>query len=155
MNLPQRTYTCMNFYEYLGPYTYVIAAYRFEAEDPYLYFHWAYRIRAYRKTYYNPMILVSIEDLASDPKIYPPKLGKLHRRPKTKRIRKGAQNHQTRKCGNCRQTGHNTRRCTGVPIVKNGREERARDWQAIEVNEDVIEVDEDSSSDVIVVDIRG
>ena len=79
----------MNFHEYLGPYTHVITACRFEAEDPYLYFHWTYRIRAYHKTYYNPMTLVSIEDLASDPEIHSPKFGKLCRRPKTKRIQKG------------------------------------------------------------------
>ena len=67
----------MNFHEYLGPYTHVIIACRFEAEDPYLYFHWAYGIRAYHKTYYNPIMPVSIEDLASDPEIHSPKLGKL------------------------------------------------------------------------------
>ena len=117
----------MNFYEYLGPYTHTIITCRFEAEDPYLYFHWAYRIRAYCKTYHNPMMPVSIEDLASDPEIYPPKLGKLRGRPKTKRIRKGAWNRQARKCGNCKQPGHNTRRCVSYPIAKNGRGERARD----------------------------
>ena len=69
----------MNFYEYLGPYTHVITAYRFKTEDTYLYFYWAYRIRAYYKTYYNPIILVSIKDLALDPKIYSPKLSKLYR----------------------------------------------------------------------------
>ena len=90
------------------------------------------------------MTSVSIEDLASDPEIHPPKLGKLRGRPKTKRIRKGAWNHQTRKCGNYRQIGHNTRRCTGLPVAKNRREERARDWNIIE--------DNDSISDVIVID---
>ena len=78
----------MNFHEYLGPCTYIIAACRFEAEDPYLYFHWVYSIRSYYETYYNPMILVSIEDLALDPKIYSPKLGKLRGQLKTKRIQK-------------------------------------------------------------------
>jgi hypothetical protein len=148
VNLAQRTCTCMNFQEYVGPCTHAITACRFEAEDPYVYFYWAYRMRSYRKTYQNPMIPVSIEDLASDSRIYPPKLGKLRGRPKTKRIRRGAWNRQPRQCRNCKQTGHNIRSCTGIPMPKNGRGERARDWQAIEV-------DEDSSSDVIVVDIRG
>ena len=115
----------MNFHEYLGPCTHAITACRFEAEDPYLYFHWAYGIRAYRKTYYNPMMPVLIEDLASDPEIYSPKLGKLCGRPKTKRIRKGTWNYQTRKCRNCRQTGHNTRHYTSIPIAKNEQGERA------------------------------
>jgi len=91
------------------------------------------------------MMPVSIEDLAPDPYVRPPKLGKLRGRPKTKRIRKGALNRQTRKCGNCKQTGHNTRRCTGLPVAKNGRRERARDWNVVE--------DDDSISDVIIVDI--
>ena len=90
------------------------------------------------------MTPVSIEDLASDPEIHPPKLGKLRGRPKTKRIRKSTWNHQTRKYRNCRQTGHNIRRYTGLPVAKNRRGERARDWNVIE--------DDDSISDVIVVD---
>jgi hypothetical protein len=135
VNLPNRTCTCTNFYQYAGPYTHAITACRFEAEDPYVYFNWAYRIRSYRKTYHNPIMPVSIEDLPSHPNVYPPKLIKLPRRPKTKRIRKGALNRQPRKCGNCRQTGHNTRRCTGLPVAKNGRGERARDWNAIKDGE--------------------
>ena len=134
----------MNFQEYLGPCTHAITACRFEAEDPYLYFHWAYIIRSYRKTYHNPMMPVSIEDLASDTNIHPPKLGKLRGRLKTKIIRKGAWDRQVRKCRNCRQTGHNTRRCIGLPVAKNGRGERAHDWSIIE--------DNNSISDVIIVD---
>jgi hypothetical protein len=44
-----------------------------------------------------------------------------------------------------RQTGHNARRCTSLPVPKNGRGERARDWQAIDE-------EEGSGSDVIMVD---
>jgi hypothetical protein len=69
VNLRQKTYTCTNFFEYLGPCTYAITACRFEAEDPYVYFNWAYRIMSYRKTYYNPMMPVSIEDLPSHPNV--------------------------------------------------------------------------------------
>ena len=87
-----------------------------------------------------------------DTKIYPPKLGKLRGRPKTKRIRKGAWNRQIRKCGNCGQTGHNS---TGLPIAKNGRGERAREWNATEDDSSVGDssVGDDSIGDVIVVDI--
>lgn len=148
VNLPQRTCTCHNFHEYSGPCAHAITACRYEIKDPYAYFHWAYTVRSYRKTYHTPMKPVSIEDLASDPDLLPPEPCKLRGRPKTKRIRKNAWKRQERKCGNCRQMGHNTRRCTGLPVAKNGRGERARDWQAMEV-------DDDSNSDVIVVDRRG
>jgi hypothetical protein len=39
----------------------------------------------------------------------------------------------------------NIRRCTGLPVAKNSRGERARDWQAIDE-------DKGSGSDVIMVD---
>ena len=94
------------------------------------------------------MKLISIEDLALDSDILPPKLNKLRGRPKSKRIRKGTWNRQPRQCRNYKQIGHNIRSCIGIPSTKNGRGERVRDWQ-------VIEIDENSSSDVIVVDIRG
>ena len=135
----------MNFHEYSGPYTHAIAACRFEAEDPYLYFHWAYGIRSYYKTYHNPMILVSIEGLASDTNIYSPKLSKLRGRLKTKRIRKGTWDYQIRKYRNCRQVGHNTRHCIGLPIAKNRYRERVCDWN--------ITKDNNSVGNVIVVDI--
>ena len=100
---------------------------RFETVDPYAYFHFAYSVRSYRKTYHSPMKPISIEDLASDPDLLLPKLCKLPGRPKTKGVKENAWNRQERKCGNCRQTGHNTRRCIGLPVAQNGRGERARD----------------------------
>jgi hypothetical protein len=78
--------------------------------------------------------------LPSHLNVSPPKLIKLPGRQKTKRIRKGALSRQP---GNCRQTGHNTRRCTGLPVAKNGRGERARDWNAVD----------DGDSDIIVVKV--
>ena len=145
VNLLQKTCTCLNFDEYAGPCAHAISACRFEIEDLYLYFHPGYTIRSYRKTYHIPMKLISIEGLSSDPDVYPPKLRKLRGRPKTKRIRKGALNRQLRKCGNCKRVGHNIRRCVGLPAAKNGRGERARDWNALEASDD-------SSSDIIVVE---
>ena len=123
VDLPQRTCTCYNFYEYSRPCDHAITACRFEAEDPYAYFHWTGTIRSYRKTYYISMKLISIENLPSDSNVLPPKLSRLRGRPKTKRIRKGAWNRQSRQCGNCKQTGHNTRSCTGIPMAKKGRRE--------------------------------
>ena len=58
VNLPQKTCTCTDFFEHLGPRTHAITACKFEAEDPYIYFNWAYRIETYRKTYYNPMMSI-------------------------------------------------------------------------------------------------
>jgi hypothetical protein len=92
------------------------------------------------------MKLIFIEDLASDSDLLPPKPCKLRGRLNTNRIRKNTWKRQERRCGNCRQTSHNTRRCTGLPVAKNGGGERTRDWQAI--NEE-----EGSGSDVIMVDI--
>ena len=86
----------MNFREYSGPCTHAITACRYEIEDPYAYFHWAYTIRSYRKTYYIPMKPISIEDLPLDSDILPPKLSKLRGRLTSKRVRKGAWNHQPR-----------------------------------------------------------
>jgi hypothetical protein len=88
---------------------------------------------------------ISIENLALDPDLLPPKPCKLRGRPKTKRTRKNAWNRQERKCGNCRQTGHSARRCTDLPVAKYGRGERARDRQSIDE-------EEGSGSDVIIVD---
>ena len=127
VNLLKMTCTCHNFYEYSGPCAHAITACRFETVDPYAYFYFAYLVRSYRKTYHSPIKPISIEDLASDPDLLLPKLCKLRGRPKTKRVRKNAWNRQGRKCGNCRQTGHNTRRCIGLPVAQNGRGERARD----------------------------
>ena len=121
MNLSQMTCTCYSFYEYSGPCTHAITACRYEIEDPYTYFHWAYTIRSYRKTYHIPMKPISIEDLAPHPNVLPPKLRKLRGRPKTKRVRKNTWNRQKRKYRNYIQTGHNTRRYTSLPVAKNGR----------------------------------
>ena len=61
---------------------------------------------------------ISIEGLSLDPGVYPPKLRRLRGQPETKRIRKGALNRQLRKCRNCKQIGHNIRRCVGLPSAK-------------------------------------
>jgi hypothetical protein len=122
-----------------------VTACRFETVDPYAYFYFAYSIRSYRKTYQITIKPISIEGLASDPDLLPPKPCKLRGWPKTNRIRKNAWKRQERRYRNCRQTGHNTRCCTGLPVAKNGRGERTRDWQA--TNEE-----EGSGSDVIMVD---
>jgi hypothetical protein len=99
VNLPKGTCTCNNFYKYSGPCAYVTTACRFEAVDPYAYFHFAYTVRSYPKTYYTPIQPISIEGLALDPDLLPPKPCKLRGRPKTKRIRKNAWSRQERKCG--------------------------------------------------------
>jgi hypothetical protein len=88
---------------------------------------------------------ISIEGLASDPDLLSPKPCKLRGWPKTNRIRRNAWKRQERRCRNCRQTGRNTRRCTDLPVSKNGRGERTRYWQAI--NEE-----KGNGSDVIMVD---
>jgi len=70
---------------------------------------------------------LSIDNLPSDPMILPPLIAKKRRRPKEKRIRKGALKRKQTKCRNCLQLGHNKRRCVEQP-ARNGRAERARDW---------------------------
>ena len=122
------TYTCHNFYKYSGPCAHVITACRFETADPYTYFYFVYSVRSYRKTYYIPIKPISIKDLTLDFDLYLPKLCKLRGQPKTKRVKKTAWNRQVKKCGNCRQTGYNMKRCTNLPVAKNGRGERACDW---------------------------
>jgi hypothetical protein len=76
----------------------------------------------------SPIKPISIEDLPSDPNILPPKPGKLRGQLKTKRIRKGARDRRKKKYGNCKQTGHNTRRYR--PACR--KKERASDWVAID-----------------------
>ena len=82
------TCICYNFYEYSGPYTHVIIAYRFKAVNLYTYFYFIYLVRFYHKTYYTLIKSISIEDLASDFDLYLLKLYKLCKRLKTKRVRK-------------------------------------------------------------------
>ena len=146
VHLSQMLCTCGNFFKYSGPCAHAITACKFETVDPYAYFHFAYSVRSYRKTYQSPIKPVSIEDLASDPDILPPKLCKLREQPKTKRIRKNAWKRQERKCKNCGQIGHNVRRCTGLPMAQNGRGERANNWQAVDE-------EDGSGSDIIIVDV--
>ena len=143
MNISQKTCTYTNFFEYLRPYTHVITAYRFEAEHPYIYFNQVYQFESHRKTYYNSIILISIEDLLSYLIILPPKYIKLPRRLKTKRIRKGAQNRQARKYGNCKQPGYNTRRYVSYLIAKNRRRDQARDQNTVK----------DEDSDMIIIEV--
>ena len=71
------TYTCYNFYKYSGLYVYIIIAYRFKTIDLYTYFHFAYSIRSYRKTYYIFIKSISIKDLALDFDLFLLKLYKL------------------------------------------------------------------------------
>ena len=51
VNLPKRTCTCGNFYEYSGPCAHAITACRFETVDLYAYFRFVYLITSYQKTY--------------------------------------------------------------------------------------------------------
>ena len=84
---------------------------------------------------------LSIENLPSDPKILPPLIAKKRRRPRVKRIRKGALKRKQRKCTNCLQLGHNKRRCVAQP-AQNGRAERARNWnQDISSSESNLELE--------------
>ena len=86
-----------------------------------------YLVRFYYKTYYTPIKPISIEDLALDPDLYLPKLYKLYKQLKTKRVKKTAWNHQVKKYRNCKQPGYNIRRCTNLPVAKNSHKERASD----------------------------
>ena len=90
-----------NFFEYLGLYTYVITAYKFETIDLYTYFYFVYLIRFYCKIYQSSIKLVLIKDLALDLNILSLKFCKLRKQLKTKRIRKNAWKRQERKCKNC------------------------------------------------------
>ena len=81
---------CYNFYKYFRLYAYVITTCRFKTADPYTYFYFVYSVRSYHKTYYTFIKPISIEDLVSDPDLYLPKLCKLRKRPKTKRVKKTA-----------------------------------------------------------------
>jgi hypothetical protein len=56
-----------------------------------------------------------------------PLLVKKHRRPKQKRVKKGAWKRKQTRYANCLQTGYNKRRCIEQP-ARNGQAERARDW---------------------------
>ena len=72
------------------------------------------------------MTPISIENLASNLEIRPPKPIKKRGRPKTSRIRKKTQSN--RKCGRCGELGHNTRTCIGLGN-RPGRGERASQWR--------------------------
>lgn len=127
VELAENGCTCQNFWEYYGPCSHAIAACRYEATDPYEHFSKTYTVKYYRRTYEVAMPPLSIDNLPSDPKILPPLIVKKRGRPKEKRIRKGALKRKQTKCGNCLQLGHNKRRCVEQP-ARNGRAERARDW---------------------------
>jgi hypothetical protein len=133
VRLRERVCNCKNFYEYQGPCVHAIAACRFDAEDPFDYFLPVYTLKIYRDTYKKSITPVSIEGLASDPVIQPPRLVKKRGRPKTRRHRKGETKQSQRKCGRCGVLGHNARTCVGLEN-KTGREERSRQWR-----QDIIE----------------
>jgi hypothetical protein len=90
VNLRERQCDCTNFMEYKSPCTHAIVACRHKAEDPYDLFYLYYTVSSYRKTYEHFLKPVSMENLLSKPGILPPVFKKQRRRPKTKRIRKGA-----------------------------------------------------------------
>jgi hypothetical protein len=70
---------------------------------------------------------LSIKNLPSNPNILPLLIVKKRGRLREKRIRKGALKRKQTRCTNCLQLGHNKRRCVAQP-ARNGRAERARDW---------------------------
>jgi hypothetical protein len=73
------------------------------------------------------MPLLSIKNLPSDLHILPLLIVKKQGHLREKRIRKGAYKKKQTKCTNCLQLGYNKRRCVAQP-ARNGRAERARDW---------------------------
>ena len=68
-----------------------------------------------------------IENLPSDLHILPLLIVKKRGHLREKRIRKGAYKKKQTRCTNCLQLGHNKRRCV-AQLARNGRAERARDW---------------------------
>jgi hypothetical protein len=127
VELAENGCSCGNFWEYHGPCAYTIAACRFESTDPYKHFSKVYTVKLYQRTYEVAMPPLSIENLSSDPNILPPLIIKKRGRPREKWIRKGALKRKQTRCTNCLQLGHNKRRCVAQP-ARNGRAERARDW---------------------------
>jgi hypothetical protein len=127
VELAENGCSCRNFWEYHGPCAHAIAACRFESTDPYEHFSKAYTVKSYRRTYEVAMPPLSVENLPSDLHILPPLIVKKRGRPREKRIRKGAHKKKQTRCTNCLQLGHNKRRCVAQP-ARNGRAERARDW---------------------------
>jgi hypothetical protein len=72
---------------------------------------------------------VSIQDLKSDPNIHPPIIRKQRGRPKSKRMRKGADKRKLKTCSTCRKKAcYNKRTCRGQP-AQNGRRQQARDCE--------------------------
>ena len=125
VNLCQRLCDCKNFFEFQGPCAHAIIACRYDGEDPFDYFGAFYTLEVYRKTYRRSITPISIENLAADSFIQPPKLVKKRGRPKATRIRRKTKG--KRKCGKCGELGHNTRSC--IEANRSGRGERARQWR--------------------------
>ena len=133
VKLREKTCTCRGFYEYQSPCAHAITACRWDGEDPFDYFDNIYLLKVYRSIYEKPITPISIENLPSMPGYLPPLLVRKRGRPKTKRHRKGEQQRQARKCGRCREIGHNTRICLGLRD-RAGRGERARQWRQEQEN---------------------
>ena len=66
VNLRKRVCNYKNFYEYQGPCTHTITAYRFNREDPFDYFLPFYTLKTYRDTYKKSITPVLIKDLTSN-----------------------------------------------------------------------------------------
>lgn len=156
VNLPENECDCTDFYEYQSPCSHAIAAARFSDIDPITLFDNHYSTRVYRKTYSQPLIPISIENLVPDLNIKPPIIQKQAGRPKTKRIRKGSWQRKQTRCGNCLDWGHNRRGCIGQPVLS-GRRERAYDWleeiqgQGVDSEEEE-EEEESENGDTILVE---
>ena len=86
MNLIQKTCEYTNFQEYKSLYAHGIVAYKYASLDPFKMFSKYHKIRVYCETYSQFLRPISIQDLESDPEIYPPIIRKQYRRPKPKRM---------------------------------------------------------------------
>jgi hypothetical protein len=128
VKLQDRTCDYKSFYKYQAPCAHAITACRYDGIDPILQFNSTYTLKVYRKTYREALPPLSIENLASDPRIQSPVRIQKRGRPKTKRHWKGEHTRLARKCGKCGEIGHNTRTCTGLRD-RAGRGERARQWR--------------------------
>ena len=115
IDLRKWNYNCTNFTEYKAPCCYVIIVCKYSQNYPFNYFLDFYTVRAFRYTYRRPLAPISINDLPSDLTIKPLLLVKLYRRPKTKRIRKGALTRVARNYSNHGEKGYNRRSCRGQP----------------------------------------
>jgi hypothetical protein len=89
IDLEERQCSCTDFYEYQSSCSHVIAATRFLGVDPITLFDKLYSTRVYQKTYRQPLIPISIENLVPDLGIQPQVIQKQAGRPKVKRIREG------------------------------------------------------------------